>query len=478
MTPARLRLNVLTRAVAEIAIGFRGLILLPIVVPVVGGDGYGILTQAWLTVSIAVPMFSLSLEHAMVRSVAGSASLSERRVAIWTGLCVAAFLGIGTVSVSGVLPSGQLSAVIFGQDEWRQPARLAAVLIGIGIPMTVAQSVFQGEGRILVASALQLARAGASLVAMSCAAYFARTTAAILTSAVMAEASVLGLTAWAIHRRTPMSMPRMSLARDMCKFGAPLAASNGLFGLLAGMPRFVLIHYWGPSTAGAYAASTALIAAATQLVSPIQFVIYPEAARLWGANLRDRSQQLISLSANVFLMVSIPAVWVLVVLSQPLLNALSRNQLGTSPGLVGIIGFAGLGVGVFRLAGTVLLVDGRSGRFLAILTIASAGCTLAALVLVPAHGQLGAAVAYAVGALCASVGVMHEWSRRYAGSGYSEFRRCAPDLLLAALVPATAAVVVSPLQMGIAIVPATAAAMFAFGATRLWRRYRAVAWDA
>ena len=175
----------------------------------------------------------------------------------------------------------------------------------------------------------------------------------------------------------------------MIKYGAPLALSNVFYMITISVPRYIIVRYMTLADVGVYAATLAILMPIAQIVSPIQYVTYPETSRLWKSGREAEAKNILGLCIVIILVMSLPLIVASVALGTDVLRILTRGNIDADPHTFLLIGLGLLMMQLFRIGSTGLLIQGKTQSAMICNLVSATLCIVACLLLVPYIGIRG-----------------------------------------------------------------------------------------
>jgi len=350
--------------------------------------GYGLLAYALVIANVG-SILIMNAPLGLTRFLSLHRDEPRERDAYFTnGMSVIA--GITAASLILMVPV----AVLAGLSGWLLPALLAN-LVGTAVLQTYLQVECGLErfrlmvGFWAVANLLQLVAA----LAAGLAGY--RVPAVFLAiyglSSVAALAVVLPLAPVPLRfRRGTLSWERV---RTVARFTAPLVLMNAFATVWLGADVVLVERLVSPAAAGRYAAAKIVVNGFAIVSWAISSAVLPRASRLTGPPLRPQLLRALGLTASAV----VPLLLVLSVLALPLLGLVFGQRFAVAGTPLSLLA-AGMAVYAFySVIESVWLGLGRPNVAAAARGAGMAGVVVAGLLLVPAMGTTGAALAFGIG---------------------------------------------------------------------------------
>jgi O-antigen/teichoic acid export membrane protein len=387
-------------------------VVLPFLARAFTPQDYGLFSQVWVTVAWLAALVSVSLEHGVVRAVAGEESLAEQSTAVWSSLAVTTLLAFALVALVSAAGATSAAGLLLGEGRWQGEALLAVVLAAESALITVGLAFMQARQETVLLAVLQVLRTALTASAMVFVAWTTQRPSSTLVAAGVSEgvAALVVLICLVVR----VGRPRFSsgFVRGALAFCMPLAAANALFALVNAIPRYVLAHAAGLAAVGVYSMTAAILAPLGQLATPLQYVSYPEATRLWKMGQPSAARETVWTIASAYVLLAASVLACIAGLSAPLVALVASRQYLPTAAMTLAVGAGVVCTGSLRLISLQGLMKGTSMPSLFALLAGCVATLASALALVPAARATGAGLAYAVGnAVALLVVVVLLWDR-------------------------------------------------------------------
>jgi O-antigen/teichoic acid export membrane protein len=211
--------------------------------------------------------------------------------------------------------------------------------------------------------------------------------------------ALLGVAGWQLRRAAAAASTVSTdpvMPADLLRFSAPLVAL-ALFGALnASLDRFLLVRGLGLDTVAVYAAAVSLCAVPAALHGVLGFTLFPVLSRAWHEGRLAQARQLTRRALQVYAAAALPLAATIALAGPWLLPWLATADYRPPWPVFAGQALAVLLFGVYQILLYPLLLDGRSGRVLAMAVGAAALNAALNLALIPHLGMSGAALAAAL----------------------------------------------------------------------------------
>jgi O-antigen/teichoic acid export membrane protein len=374
-----------------------GLILLPFISKGLGAGAYGVWTLFFVVGEMIGILCDLALDDALVRFVPGLSSRDEQCEYFYSLTGISAGLSLIPALIVAFFPE-LLSAWLFGSAANSLLVRLLAVYLmmealdGMALNMLrallrVKLFVYLEASQLIVRTAFVIAvlLAGASFpVALS-------VYVAIQFVWLLAEFAI-------VYRFVGFRWPTFKYVRSCLAYSLPLVPTRYSLTTLTYSDRLIIAWVFGPAAAGVYAASYDLALVIWHMLNPIRVALYPAISRLWDEGRREETGQYLTSAMKYALLLALPAIVGLTALAPQLLRLLATDEFARASRW--IVPIAAVGILLSSLAAffNLMLRLHKSTRLIAAsLMISAASHLLLNLILIPAIGITGGAIATVAG---------------------------------------------------------------------------------
>jgi O-antigen/teichoic acid export membrane protein len=392
------------------AAGVSSFVLVLVVTRLYDRDVAGSLFAAISVFLILVAIVELGVDQGFVRFVAWYRA-SGRQASIPGLLRVGYTPVLGAAVVAGgvgLVIANQLAAIVGGEDT-TQIATMLRVLsctlpVAAAYDITLAATRGYGTMRptVLIEGLVRPVMQPVAVVVAATldAGVVGLALAWCMPYGVGLVAAIAALRSAQTARGTPVSPPeRESPAREFWSFTAPRGLGRVCQVALQRADVLIVAALRGPGDAAIYTAVTRFLVLGQMAMQAVQRVLQPKLAELLAIDNRAVADAVFKRATAWFVAVSWPLYLLLVAFAEPVVVGIFGDAY--QPGADGLVVLS-VAMLVATAAGPVdvlLLMAGRSGLSL-INTALSLGMDVGlCLVLVPDHGVLGAAVAWAIAIL-------------------------------------------------------------------------------
>ncbi|MEV4757165.1 lipopolysaccharide biosynthesis protein [Micromonospora sp. NPDC049559] len=319
-------------------------------------------------------------------------------------------LAAGALALGGILAADRLAPVLLdgaGPDGVRL-LRLAFAAVPLVVATTILLAAVRAVRPIAAYVGVQflLLPVGRPLLVAAAALVGAGTVAALAGWALPLVAAVLAGAALVrgplgVGTGTPLRPARADWS-TFWRFALPRAASAVIDS--GGMWFGVLLTaaLAGPAEAGVFGAVGRYVLAGQLALHGLRVAVAPQLSRLLGAGLRDRAGAVHRQTTTWAVLLSWPVYLLLAAFAPGFLLLFGPGFTAGAAALAVLSAAMLVNVGLGNVQ-TLLLMGGHSGRHLAATALGLATTGLLGVLLVPAHGALGAAIGWAAGIVVENV---------------------------------------------------------------------------
>jgi O-antigen/teichoic acid export membrane protein len=375
-----------------------GFVLTLVVSRGIGAAGAGVVFQAIAVFTIAFNVAKLGADTGLLwqlprMAASGLAHESRRAVlsALGPVLAASAVAAVVVFAASDLIARGEgaYAAALEAMAPFLLVAAPMVVLLnatrGLGdvVPFTVVNNLALPALRPLIAGVVMLAGGGVIAVVYA------------WSAPMCVGLAIAAWIAWKQLHRIPSGEGVWTGWREFWRFTLPRGASAILEIVLVWADVLIVGALLGPAEAGIYAAASRFITSGTIAEQALRLTIAPRFSSLLTQGLHDRVQSLYGVSAGWIMLASWPIYVSLALYGDVVLGIFGAQFTAASTALA----ILAVGMMVALAAGNIqslLLMSGKSTWQFANKVAAVALNVTANLVLVPAYGIIGAAIAWSV----------------------------------------------------------------------------------
>ena len=378
--------------ITQVVVALRGLVILPVISKTLGASGYGIWTQAMVTLALIAPICELNLSAAVARFLAAAQDKKE----IQEGFFSVAFFALGwgcLIALVLFLLRAPIANVLFRDINTTQLVSIIAVIVpfwalnivGLGFfrafRLMKTYSIFEislRAGEVAILAAFVLSGFGISGALMSVLIVY------LITDVIMFSVIIF---------RTGIRLPRFSNLKVYLRFSVPTIPGLLSNWVVSSYDRYVIGFFLRVASVGIYSAGYNIGHIVMLFTAPLGFVLLPTLSKLYDEGNLGAVKTHLTYSVKYLLMIAIPAAFGLSVLAKSLLRILSTPEfVHTGAMVVPFVAVSGLLWGVYVIHSQYFTLVKRTTP-MAIMWGTAAALNLGLnIVVVPIIGVLGAAI--------------------------------------------------------------------------------------
>jgi len=332
--------GVVLKGLADVAAKAAGFIALPVVIRFAGAAGYGAYSQVSTIVGFLVPFAALGLGGGIVRFFS---------IEPWTDAVRARFVRVmGLVLLAALVPSvatawwaASLNAAFVRWEHGTELIRWGAALIVAGALEQVILELLRSQHRIVEFACFQLTQTCLVVLATLLLLPLGYGLVALLEVAVaikLATVATVFLGFWTWNRPHRGDMPRTGAGIGrMIRFGLPVAVSGLGLWMMNVSDRLVVGHYLAPTALGRYSAVYTFASMLIAVNGPLNLPLYPRLMTAVASGDGDAVRRCIRMFHRYATLVLVPAAFLLVSLTNPVLMVIGGEGVRVSILLVAMI---------------------------------------------------------------------------------------------------------------------------------------------
>ncbi len=382
-------------------------LLLPIITKTLGTYDYGIWAQISITVSLLSPIAVMGLAMGIVRFLSGEQNLQRVRESFYSVLFIVFSAGV-FISTALYFASNFLAESIFGDPTASYYIQCGSFLVLLLALDQIALFYFRIFQKINTFASLSIFKSIGHLIVTIILLYSGFGLLSIIISLVLIESVLFIISIYFIISDIGFSLPKFEGIGEILKYSLPLTPNSVIRWVTDSSDRFIVTYFMGLSSAGVYSAAYGIGNLVTFIITPLQFILFPELSRLYNQGKYAEAANYINLSLRYFLYAAIPASFGLTLLSRPLLVIITTPEFISGSNVIPFVAISGLLAGVFQILINITHLVKKTQFNLFIHIFAALMNLILNFLLVPPFGIVGAAFATFVSyllmvAICAQV---------------------------------------------------------------------------
>jgi O-antigen/teichoic acid export membrane protein len=375
-----------------------GVVVTALVVRTLGDAGYGEWSTLLVTVQIATYFMEFGLSSVAVREAAAR----PEEEGDWVGALVAVQLLLSIpVVLAGV-------AIVVGLSGGETEMLVAGFLLLLGIPLSVGSSldvvyslrmanwvpmvVLTINSVVWGAAVAVIHFTGGGLVELA----IAMTATTLLTATIQTIAAL---------RVAPFDVrPSRRAMKRLLSVGVPVGISGMLIVLYGRIDQILVFQIAGHDDAGYYGAVYQTLERAQVIPISVMATLAPVIASAWPLR-RERMLTVVRLCVEFMSIGSLGALAFAIVAAEPVVTLLFGQEFAPAAPALPVLGGAFVFICFGYLTGNLMLVVGLTRQMMIVGLVALVANVGANLVVIPAHGFLGAAwVTFATEVVVVTIG--------------------------------------------------------------------------
>ncbi len=323
-------------------------LLLPIITKDLGAYNYGIWSQISITISLISPLALISLSTTLIRFLSSEKDKEKIRESFFSIIFFVAFTGL-LASILMYLSSNFIATYIFkdiSSSYFIKASSLIILLTVIDQITTIYYrifqqikkysylTIFQTFGRLILTLAFLLMGFGLMGVIF----------AVLIVQSLLFIISICG-----IISQIGFAIPKFNQIGDYLRYSIPLTPNKLIRWITDSSDRYMVGYFMGLNSVGVYSASCAIGGLINLIVTPLQFILFPELSRLFDEGKIDQVKIYLSYSTRYFLLIAIPAVFGISALSKSLLNLFTTSEFVSGYLVIPFIAISALFAGIFQI---------------------------------------------------------------------------------------------------------------------------------
>lgn len=331
----------------------------------------------------------------LVRFLAAEKDINKRREGFYSIIIFVVLTGL-IISFLVYLLSDQLAASIFQDINTSYFIKAGSFLIFLTAIDNVVFFYFRVFDQIRTYALLALLQTFGKLFLILLFLMWGFGLLSMIVASIIVQGAIFALAMKLVVSQIGFAFPSFSMLGEYLRFGAPLTPNILIHWITQSSDKYILGLFLGLNAVGVYSAAYAIGGLIYLFVSPIQFILFPELARMYDENQLDDVRLYMSHSIKYFLLIGIPAASGLSVLAKPLLEILTTPAFVNASLVIPFVAVGALFEGVYSIVINVTHLVKKTKYNFYIQLIAAVTNLGLNLLLIPIMGILGAAIATSI----------------------------------------------------------------------------------
>ena len=377
--------------VTNIFVSLSSLILLPFLTQNLTISDYAIWTLFITTVGIIPLIITLGLPYSMVRFLATKTEVNNIKEEFYSITFILLFVGIIT-SIILLLLSKQISLIFKGNTTVSTLLALTILASLIFISFSSFFRTFQQMKIISILSLIQTYLMVAIVVFLLESGY--KIEGAIF-GYLIAQLIVALASIWLVFRQIGFKFPKFKNIPKYLLFGMPTIPGNLSSWIVDASDRYLILFILGTTFVGYYTPAYTLGIIITMFAAPFSFILPALLSKYYDQNEIGEVKKHLDYSIKYFMLLSVPAVFGLSFLSEPLLLVITHKPELAQNGYF-ITPFVALGallVGLYGIIVQVLVLEKKTKIMGSQWMAAAALNVILNIIFIPRFGIIAAAIA-------------------------------------------------------------------------------------
>jgi len=396
---------------STLIVGVAGVVSLPVLTKPMGAAGYGVFAILQVTVTLLVPLATLSLDAPIVRFLSAEKDPKKIREGIYSTVMMT-FVGGSVLAIVLYLLAAPLAELFLQDTSFAYLFQLtgfwvlATVLEVSMLPFLRAKrwmrkaAFFQGAPRLIeIGLAALYLWLGGGIIGVLIAYIFTR------------FGSFLGMFGL-VARSIGLQMPKLSTLRPYIRYSLPLVPNAFVIWFIHSSNRYLVGYYLGPSEVGIYVAAFMIGFALALITDAIFLVLFPYLSKMHEEGKDADVHRYLRYSIKYYLLVVLPICAAFYAVAGTLITTLTSAQFVEGRAVLPVIATGVVLFGIGKMFQSIFLLHKKTHVNLMLTGTAAAMNIALSVLLIPMMGIRGAAVAalfsYTIFAVTSIA-----WSREY-----------------------------------------------------------------
>lgn len=387
-------------SIANILVVLNSIILIPILTKNLPVSDYGIWVQVNTTYYLITGITTLGLPYTIVRFLSSKKEKMEIQE-IFYSLLILVIIASLIVTIIMIFFSNIISIALFGGNI--NIVLITSIIIFFGSLNLFFIDYFRAFGQMRTYSLILIVQAYLSLGIVTYFTLLGKDITTIVSGILIAQLSILVLTILIIIPKIGFKIPNFENITEFLRFGLPTIPSNLSYWFVDTSDRYFIAFILGTAFVGYYSPGYILGSVILILYTPYSILLPSILPNYYDNGKLQEVNFYIKYSLKYFLLAAIPSVFVLSLLSQPILIMISTPEIASNGYLVTtFVAFSGLFIGTYGIFTNYLLLNKKTKIMGSALSIAAILSSLN-IIFIPFFGIIGAAVVTLISTMVAFV---------------------------------------------------------------------------
>ncbi len=377
---------------SNIIISARGIILLPIMTRYLGAEGYGLWVMGMATIGVALPIMVLGLPYSMTRIFPSRDNVDDVGKDFFSISFLVFLSSLGFSIILLLFPQFLANSLFEGRIL---VVRILALILFVYSTNNMMINVFRAFREMKKFSVLDVSHklSEIGLAALFVVAGYGLIGA--LIGVLIVRVILFIILIIMLLKKFKFSFPDLSRTKEYLDFGVPTIPANLSHWIVSTSDRYLIGIFLSATFVGYYNPGYSIGKIVPFLIAGVYgLVLPPTLSEYYEKGMMEKLEQVLTLSLKYFFIISIPFLFGILLLYEPILKLLTGNAtIAAEGGVIAIYtAFTGLIYGVGVLFSQILVIKKRTKIIGIKWTVAAAINFGANIVLIPILGIIGAAI--------------------------------------------------------------------------------------
>lgn len=367
----------------------KGIAILAILTKSLGAESYGIWAQILITLNLMSPVILLGLPHALMRFLPGTKTLKDTQEQIWSVVAL-----ILTVTLLAVLPFLLFPETIGNLIQ--TPSNLIILLAFLIILESldlVFMNIFRAFEEIGKYSFFNFVLTTGEIGFVGIAVFMGYGLFGAVLSLIVIRGIILFFSLSMLLWKIGFKLPDFSNIKTYLKFGLPTVVTNISHWTVQASDRYLIGGFLGVLFVGYYVPAYTIGLIINLFFLPVLLVLQPTLSKLFSENKIGEIKKYLSYSLKYLLLITIPAVFGLIVLSKQILIIFSTHEIAVqASSVIPFVATSILLYGVHGIFSQVLFLFKKTNIVGAIWIGTAVISVILNVIFIPILGIFGAAI--------------------------------------------------------------------------------------
>jgi len=376
--------------IAKVLITFSNIILIPVLTKNLGAYGYGLWSQAMITISLASSILIIGFPTAIVRLFPGK-NMLEIREDFYSILLFIIFL-VGIFSLTLFTFPGPLADAIFEGEIII--VRIVAVIIFVYCLSSIFRRTFRAFREMKKLATIRVLMKYGEIGLATFLVLIGYGIITALLSVLIARGISTIIIYFVIQNKIPFRKPNFASLKEYISVGTPAMPGVISHFVVDMSDRYVIGFFLGATFVGYYTPGYAIgKMVPTFIASTLALVLLPSVSHFYEKGKVGAVKNVLKLSTKYFLLISIPSLVGIIIVGRPILSLFTTPEIAKRGyNILVLSSIVGILIGIYNIFKQVIFLKKRTKLFTLFWAIGACVNLIGNIIFVPRIGIVAAGI--------------------------------------------------------------------------------------